>query len=334
MPDQLLFRLERQGYPTPDYDVTYLIDEGRVVLDIENRPVKNYHNIPLTLSSETEAYLMEQINRMDMRITHRDFRARMPHAIETGTGTKPILSLSAIGMRLKRFRLENACPSWTARQKSGPLKPFVKSLLSDEGLRCNSTQELSGLTKLQQEIVQRGSICEFSSSSGAQNPNPISRARRKQADVRRLVRLQAAEKDKIEDLRRGEKRTREEDSSSVFDDESSSSSSRPTKVARLEWEDQSESNLDQASSSEIGNPDDLFLQNASPDHSSQGKINQRAILDATNCATANIHQNGSSSAQTTHPVYNFDMGYDPPPTNPEDDFETQYNDIQRYFNAG
>ena len=31
--------------------------------------------------------------------------------------------------------------------------------------------------------------------------------------------------------------------------------------------------------------------------------------------------------------YRWKLGYDPPPTNPEDDFDTQYNDIQRDFNA-
>lgn len=225
MPDQLLFRLERQGYPEPDYEVTRWIDEGRVVLDMDNRPVKNFSNIPLTLSSETEAYLMEMMNRMDTRISHRDFRARMPHTVQTGTHTKPIVSLGGIDMRLRRFRLEEACPSWSERQNSDGLKAFVIDLLSEEGLERNSTQELSGLTKLQQEMVKKGKR-EAPSASSSKISNPEARAQREQTDVRRLARLHAAEADKVEDLIRGQKRKRELESLSVPDNGTSSSSSQ------------------------------------------------------------------------------------------------------------
>ena len=247
MPDQLLFRLERQGYPVPDYEVTRLIDDGRVVLDIDNLPVKNYHNIPLTLSSEMEAYLMEMIHRMDTRITQRDFRARMPHTIQTGTGTKPIVSLSAVGMRLKRFRLVNACPSWAEGNSPGALKPFVKNLLSEEGLKRNSTQELSGLTKLQQEMVKNGRKRRYKSSASTQDPCSASRAQREQADARRWVRLQAAEKDKNEDLQARKKRKREAEPLLEFDSGYSSPDAQPRKTARLESDGQSGSISEQPS---------------------------------------------------------------------------------------
>jgi hypothetical protein len=153
MPDQLLFRFEQQDYPVPDYKVEHWINEGRVVLDIDKIPIKKYHNIPLTLSSKMEAYLMEMIIRMDLRITQRDLRARMPHTVQTANGAIPLFRLNALGMRMKRFRLENACPPWNERDGNCMLKAFVMSLLSEESLKRNSTREFNGLTKLQQEII-------------------------------------------------------------------------------------------------------------------------------------------------------------------------------------
>ena len=337
MPDQLLFRLERQGYPAPDYHVTRWIDDGRIVLDMDNRPIRNFHSIPLTLSSEMEGYLMEMINRMDTRISHRDLRARMPHTVQTGTGTKSIMSMNGIDVRLKRFRLENACPSWYEKNSS-PLKSFVMKVLSEEGLKSNSTQELSGLTKLQQEIVTKGIKHESSSSPSTRKSDPVSRA----------PRSQAAKIYKFEKLLRGQKRKRKDDSLLVSDDKSPTSNPRPTKVTRSDSEGRGRLIIEQAkqaSSSWITNFKDLISTNAARNHSSLGKSDRFAVLDIAKYATDDSSQYTSSSALPTPPVYYFEelditvadykrwLGYHPPPTNPEDDPEIQYNDLQRDFNA-
>ena len=261
MPDQLLFRLERQGYPTPDYEVSRWIDDGRVVLDIDNRPVNYFTNIPLTLSSEMEGYLMEMINRMDMRITQRDFRARMPHTSQTKTGTKPIMSTNAIEWRLNRFRLENACPSWNDRQNPGPLKSLVLKLLSEEGRKRNSTQELSGLTKLQQEIVTKGTKPGASSRPSTLKSKPVSHA----------PQSEAAQKYTFKTLLRGRKRKRGDDSSSESDDESHSPNRRPTKVARTDpTESRGGPTVEQANPPEIKNSIDWVVIK----HSSLGEFDK------------------------------------------------------------
>lgn len=347
MPDQLLFRLECQGYPVPNYKVTRWIDDGRVVLDVDNLPVKGYHSIPLTLSSEMEGYLIEMILRMDTRITHRDLRARMPHTIQTVTGTKPIFSLSAISWRLTRFRLENACPSWAEQQPSGGLKRFVMSLLSEEGLKRNSTQELSGLTKLQQEIVKKGPNRKSSLGVGTWVSNPVSHAQREQTDARHWTRSQAAaEKEKNEDFCRGEKRERDDDSLLVFDDGSSTLNPPPAKFGRLESEGRGGSILEPPSSSELESLDDLIENFALANQNSEGKFGRWMLVDKAFCDRAHIHRKGSSTPLETRNFsehdselamtiihYHYFLGCDPPPTNPEDDFDTRYNDIQRDFNA-
>lgn len=42
IPGKLLFRLECKGYPLPEYPPGLWNDRGRVVLDIDNNPVKKW----------------------------------------------------------------------------------------------------------------------------------------------------------------------------------------------------------------------------------------------------------------------------------------------------
>lgn len=368
MPDQLLFRLERRDYPVPDYNVERWIDEGRVVLDIDNMPVKNYRNIPLTLSSEMEAYLMEMIIRMDARIAHKDLRARMPHTVETGTGRKPLLSLSAIGMRMKRFRLENACPPWQGREGSEVLKSFVMSLLSDESLERNSTQELSGLTKLQQEFIKRQGRGQNLPRAGTRKLGPVTRAKREEAYERRWARLKAADKDQNEDSSGGKKRKRGIDPLLDFSQESPAWTAQAVKRARYGSAGPGELTTEGPLASEGGSPNNFSLPTSAPDQAGPltveggspnnlslptSALNQAldtcftdAVLDTADSDKAGSHEQRSSPSQRepdaasiefaiqiTVSDYRTFLGYDPPPTNPEDSFDTQYNDIQRDFNG-
>lgn len=344
MPDQLLFRLERRGYPVPDYEVTRWIDEGRVVLDIDNRPVKNFPNIPSTLSSEAEAYLMEMISRMDTRICHRDFRARMPHSIQTGTDTKRIVSLGGIDMRVRRFRYQEACPSWDERRNSGGLKAFVMDLLSEEGLQRNSTQELSGLTKIQQEIVKKGKR-ESPSSPSSKTFNPKTSALREQADVRRWARLLDAERDKVEDSIRGQKRKREDESLLGTNIETPSSSSRNILFAitsngtRCGWLNEP------PSSSYFQSRKKLMATTATQTNSSQSKFDEQVGLDTANLPTVDYSPYTSSQIEEIRKKFSNNeldvtaadfkrwLGYWPLLSNPEDSFEVQYNNVQMNFNA-
>ena len=51
--------------------------DKKVVLDHDNHPVRDFEDIPATLSSEAEGWLLEAISRIDRRITKVDLRARM-----------------------------------------------------------------------------------------------------------------------------------------------------------------------------------------------------------------------------------------------------------------
>ena len=69
--------MDKSDYQPPTYDVPYLYDGERVVIDLEGRPVKAYRDIPLTLSSEVEGGLLQAIVDYHPRITWPDLKARL-----------------------------------------------------------------------------------------------------------------------------------------------------------------------------------------------------------------------------------------------------------------
>lgn len=73
----VLHMFAKLDHETPTYEVSWMYDEGRVVLDPDNHPINDYRDIPSTLSSNTEGALMEAIRRLDPRITIIDVWARL-----------------------------------------------------------------------------------------------------------------------------------------------------------------------------------------------------------------------------------------------------------------
>ncbi|MCJ1462363.1 hypothetical protein MMC07_000963 [Pseudocyphellaria aurata] len=187
MPDKLLFRLECNGYPVPDYKPEIWLDRGRVVLDSDNHPVKAWANIPLTLASNADPWLLEYIRRVDTRITLKDLRARMPLQVTDKKGNlKPLRTLSALGMQMTRFRISAACPAWNMRQGSDTIRDYVVNLLSDEGLAANSTEELHGLSPWQQAECKQPNKGQFLTRASGRALSADERQRRDDVERRRL----------------------------------------------------------------------------------------------------------------------------------------------------
>ncbi|MCJ1267249.1 hypothetical protein MMC22_007134 [Lobaria immixta] len=187
MPDKLLFRLECNGYPVPEYRPGLWYDQGRLVLDLDNKPVKKWKNIPLTLSSNADPWLLENIRREDTRITLKDLRARMPIQQLTKKGVlKPLGTLSSLGMQLTRFRLRAACPAWNEREGSNVIRDYIKGLLSPEGLAANSTEELPGLAQWQQDESRKPNKGLYPKRAGDRALSTEERKKRKEAISRRL----------------------------------------------------------------------------------------------------------------------------------------------------
>lgn len=190
MPGKLLFRLERKDYPVPGYKPAIWFDRGRVVLDTDNNPLKLGANLPLTLASNADPWLLETLRREDTRITLKDLRARMPSQVQDKEGNlKPLGTLSALGMQLSRFRMSVACPAWNEREGSDNIRDYVKGLLSDEGLATNSTEELTGLSTWQQAKSKKLNKGLYLERAGNRALPANERKRRDKDETKRLKEL-------------------------------------------------------------------------------------------------------------------------------------------------
>ncbi len=188
----VLYSFERAGYPVPDYRPGFLMDEGRIVLDLDNHPVKNWWELPICLSSQLDGSDIETVRRINPGITLLDIRARMPR--ETLTGPKkdkvtPLFGPTALGNRTTRFRERNSCPSWLERTGSDRLKDFVWSLMSHEQRNVNSTRGLEMLTELQLAEFKDQTKGKFLERAGTRALPEEERRKRHAADAEKLSKL-------------------------------------------------------------------------------------------------------------------------------------------------
>ena len=61
----------------PKYEFGVMKYKGRVVIDCDDKPIRNFRNLPLTISSKVEGLRLEAWLRADTRITFPDIAARM-----------------------------------------------------------------------------------------------------------------------------------------------------------------------------------------------------------------------------------------------------------------
>ncbi|KAL8796492.1 MAG: hypothetical protein Q9195_001166 [Heterodermia aff. obscurata] len=109
-----------------------IIDEGT------KRPVRDFPHIPLCLSSYEEGWSLEAMGRLDPRITHADFAARMPF------WDRP--SIKSISMRRSRFRWRAGCKSWVSRSASDKIDGYLDKLIPKNLQNANDTRDWRDLT--------------------------------------------------------------------------------------------------------------------------------------------------------------------------------------------
>ena len=64
-------------WDNPNYEIGVMKYKGRVVIDCDDKPIRNFRSLPLTISSKVEGLRMEAWLRADTRITFPDIAARM-----------------------------------------------------------------------------------------------------------------------------------------------------------------------------------------------------------------------------------------------------------------
>lgn len=186
--------VEETDRPTPKYRVNWMYHEGRVILDLDHHPVKDYRDIPLTLSSKVEGGLMEAIRRIDPRITMNDFWARLsaPHSLahnhqrltsdrpsETGGPITP----NRLNGRMREFRMENSVASFDprkARMGTKKINEYFWNRMSPAARAANSTRELPKLRKEEQDEARAGNVGKHIANGGGWGPNAEDRAAQKE----------------------------------------------------------------------------------------------------------------------------------------------------------
>lgn len=85
----------------------FLKHGNSIVLDWRGKPIKDYKDIPLTISCEVEPERIDAIRRGDVNISRHDVLARVDTRKE---GTR--LEENALNIKLLRWRLKNKYIAW------------------------------------------------------------------------------------------------------------------------------------------------------------------------------------------------------------------------------
>lgn len=152
----ILFQYEKVKKPETELNVQknpgFLEHQGRIVLAPEAsgrtpyRPVLDYPEIPLTLSSVGQGWLMEAISRLNESIILQDFQDRMPF------DSQP--SINALSMKRSRYRWSSGSLSWNKREGGKVMKDYLDKLIPKHLLRINTTKGLRDLNDDEQEAMR------------------------------------------------------------------------------------------------------------------------------------------------------------------------------------
>lgn len=190
--DNVLHRMERNGYPVPSYNPEIWYRDGRIVLDSDNHPILTYRDLPATISSAYSGQDQETVRRLDGRITLKDIRARMPNAVQiskSNKNTKPLCSLSALGMRMTRFRESNGMIAWKDREGGDSIREYWINRMPEANRLANSTQGMPRPTRAEIRESKLKNLGKFPSRAGGRALSEKTRKERNETFEKQLEKL-------------------------------------------------------------------------------------------------------------------------------------------------
>ena len=150
---EVCFQFELRAWPTPDYEPEVWVRDGLYVIDVHNRRMRLWRNLPLTISSEECGGFLEAWRREDSRIGLEDMMARMPKEFLKGTRRRELYGISTINMRMNRFRVNACIKSWNERIGTQTIDSYLEFLLPPNCRARNSTRGFRDLTKAEALIA-------------------------------------------------------------------------------------------------------------------------------------------------------------------------------------
>ena len=128
----------------------FLMHKGRIVIDPESRkPVRNFPELPKTISSHEQGWSLEAMSRLNEWINMDDFRDRMP------SESRP--SVRSLSMRRSRFRWSAGLLAWIPREGSKAIQDYLDAKLPKSCLESNCTRDFRDLYEDEREEMKRAS---------------------------------------------------------------------------------------------------------------------------------------------------------------------------------
>ena len=282
----------------PTYDVGVMKYKGHVVLDTTGSPIRNFR-IPLTISSKIDGLRIESWMRADDRLTLSDIAARLWTKDKADGGKMPCFDRRALSKRASLARCRAGLISWLPKKGRDAQTEFMDSLRTPEQRAQNRATDKS-LTTAQQATYAKIGL----------NENKQSNAPTRQERIRKIKK--AAEKD-----------TAPGSSSAATDPvaEAGGEDDNVTDVGADDDEADVEAQL-QRQASEEDSDDDSSI--------SSGLLDPD---DSRNDRPTNPEDEASlqSALEITREDFFFLTGQQPPPTDPSENYFSQWGELQGNF---
>lgn len=154
----ILFEWEQTFEASTDIP-DFWYDGRRIILDMDNHPLRRRPELPLTLSGQCAGLRLEFYKRLNPSISMGELKARMPPQTcrKIGLKTKAVQS-AALSNRMTRERSRSGIKAWTAKQGSKNIEYSLLQLMPQDiqiqVLRTNSTKCFRDLTALELDYVE------------------------------------------------------------------------------------------------------------------------------------------------------------------------------------
>ncbi|ERF70060.1 hypothetical protein EPUS_00247 [Endocarpon pusillum Z07020] len=150
-PDILfVYKIPRSGWNSSNPSLLTYNDNGlrRVVIDvINNRPLKAFDNLPVTISKKVEGWLLETWERQNRNIDVEDFIQRMRFNADDNVWKSKKFS-NALTQRKERFRNRGRCICWKKAQHDREWDRKLEAEMKNNAtwIKANTTRHLDDLT--------------------------------------------------------------------------------------------------------------------------------------------------------------------------------------------
>ncbi|KAF6241800.1 hypothetical protein HO173_000512 [Letharia columbiana] len=195
---------DEDNNPRPSDNPGYMRFKGMIVLDSNDSPVKDWPQLPVTLSSKIRGYRLEIMSRENPHLEYKDFIARMPSVIEKTKKDKDTGETEVVieapdpnvvcNMRMLRFRRDKGLLSWTEKGNTKVIGEGLEKLFGDR-LINNSMQSFGrDLTPQEQMEIRKGKNAQFPKQNAAGgSPTQVATKKRKtRGDTKTLKRQSKA----------------------------------------------------------------------------------------------------------------------------------------------